>query len=64
MQHPKDMRKEAWSTAKLAVRAYAQDPTKMNAEEVEIAWQKIRQLDSVSLWRQMQARWLPGRSGP
>jgi hypothetical protein len=64
MQNPRDLRKEAWSAAKLAVRAYARNPTQTNADQVIIASQKIRQLGAVPLWHQMQWRWLTGRSEP
>ena len=56
MQKPEDIPKEAWSAAKLAVRAYARDPAEINASGVAIASQEIRQLDVSSLWRQMQCR--------
>ena len=64
VQKPEDIPKEAWSAAKLAVRAYARDPAEINASQVAIASQEIRQLDVSSLWRQMQCRWLAERSGP
>jgi hypothetical protein len=44
-------RREALEAAKLAVRAYVREPSKDNATEVEQAWQRVRQLDSVALWR-------------
>ena len=64
MQNPRDLRKEAWSAAKLAVRAYAGNPTETNADQMTSASQKIRQLGAVSLWHQMQWRWLAGRGEP
>jgi hypothetical protein len=44
-------RREALEAAKLAVRAYVREPSK-DATEVEQAWRRVRQLDSVALWRQ------------
>jgi hypothetical protein len=39
------------AAAKLAVRAYARDPSSSNAAEVELAWYWVRRLQSVSNWR-------------
>ncbi len=41
-------RKELWSEAKLAVRAYAHDPSQENSLKVEMAWKAIRD-DSASV---------------
>jgi len=49
-------RREALIAAKLAVRAYAREPSAANAVEVETAWHKVRQLDSVARWRQPAER--------
>lgn len=35
-------RKELWSAAKLAVRAYAHDPSQENSHKVAMAWKAIR----------------------
>ena len=35
-------RKELWSAAKLAVRAYAHDPSQENSLKVAMAWKAIR----------------------
>jgi hypothetical protein len=43
--------REAMAAAKLAVRAYARDPSSSNAAEVELAWQRVRRLRSVAEWR-------------
>lgn len=51
-------RKRAWSTAKTAVHAYAKDPSRDNADLVDAAWQTVRRVDSVSLWRQARTKWL------
>lgn len=40
-----------WSAAKLAVRAYARDPSERNAAEVQQAWQRIRQSESLAIWK-------------
>jgi hypothetical protein len=52
MQLESMQRREAMRAAKLAVRSYARDPSAANAADVEMAWQKLRQLDGVSRWRQ------------
>jgi hypothetical protein len=49
-------RREVLIAAKLAVRAYAREPSAANAAVVEMAWQKVRQLDSVARWRQPAER--------
>ena len=56
-------RKHAWSKAKTAVRSYAKDPTTQNAKQVEDAWSRIRQMDSLSHWRERRAARLHGRDG-
>ena len=43
--------REAMAAAKLAVHAYAHDPSSSNAAEVELAWQPVRRLQSVADWR-------------
>lgn len=52
MQH-----RELWTAAKLAVRAYARDPSEQNAAKVGLAWRRIRQTESLTVWRQMKSRW-------
>ena len=46
-----NIRIEAYSAVKAAVRAYSKDPTDSNAVLVEQAWQLVRTLDAVSVWR-------------
>ncbi|MDH3595984.1 MAG: hypothetical protein OEU09_06805 [Rhodospirillales bacterium] len=53
MQH-----RELWAAAKLAVRAYARDPSEQNAANVGLAWRRIRQTESLTVWRQMRSQWL------
>ncbi|MCG8440644.1 MAG: hypothetical protein MI723_02440, partial [Caulobacterales bacterium] len=36
---------QAWLAVRLAVRRYARDPSETNAELVELAWRRLRQLD-------------------
>ncbi len=36
------VRKDLWSAAKLAVRAYAHDPSQENSLKVAMAWKAIR----------------------
>ena len=44
-------RRRALQEAKQAVRAYAREPSQANADAVEMAWRKVRQLDSLAQWR-------------
>jgi hypothetical protein len=44
-------RRQAVQEAKQAVRAYAREPSRTNADAVERAWRKVRQLDSLAEWR-------------
>ncbi len=48
--------RQLWSAAKLAVRAYARDPSPRNATEVQQAWLRIRQSESLSIWNGMPRR--------
>jgi hypothetical protein len=48
-------RRQALQEAKQAVRAYAREPSQANADAVEMAWRKVRQLDSLAQWRQAGA---------
>ena len=45
--------KTALSDARIAVRAYAEDPSDTNAERVEVAWQSVKRLKAASMWRQL-----------
>jgi hypothetical protein len=44
-------RRDVLNAAKAAVRAYARDPSKANAIEVNVAWRRVRDLDGVAAWR-------------
>jgi len=44
-------RQQAVQEAKQAVRAYAREPSRANADAVELAWRKVRQFDSLAEWR-------------
>jgi len=48
--------RELWAAAKLAVRAYATDPSEQNAAKVGLAWQRIRQTESLAAWRQLKSQ--------
>jgi hypothetical protein len=48
--------RELWAAAKLAVRAYARNPSEENAAEVGLAWRRIRQGESLAVWRQVQSQ--------
>jgi hypothetical protein len=45
-------RRKAFQAAKLAVRAYAREPSSENQAGVEEAFQRIRRLNGVARWRQ------------
>ncbi len=44
-------RAEALRAAKLAIRAYARDPSSKNEAGVEEALRRVRRLDGVARWR-------------
>jgi hypothetical protein len=44
-------RRDVLNAAKAAVRAYARDPSKANAIEVDVAWRRVRALHGVAAWR-------------
>jgi hypothetical protein len=48
----KPEQRQAFQEAKQAVRAYARDPSQVNADAVEVAWRRVRQLDGLAEWRQ------------
>ena len=48
-------RREAVNAAKAAVHAYARDPSQANAIAVDVAWRRVRALDSVAPWRNGRA---------
>jgi hypothetical protein len=48
-------RLQALQDAKQAVRAYARDPSQVNADAVEMAWRRVRHLDGPTEWRQAGA---------
>jgi hypothetical protein len=52
-------RREVLNAAKAAVRAYARDPSKANAIEVDVAWRRVRAVDGVAAWRKAEK---PGRA--
>jgi hypothetical protein len=58
----KPERRQALQEAKQAVRTYAREPSRANADAVEMAWRKVRQLDSVARWREgRSAQGVPDR---
>ena len=58
------VRRDVLNAAKAAVRAYARDPSKANAIEVDVAWRRVRALDGVAAWRKADqpVRDVPGAS--
>jgi hypothetical protein len=59
-----ESRKQALTAAKLAVRAYAKDPTDRNAALVRFAWQSVKTLPELPIWRQRSEGWLNSKPGP
>jgi cell fate (sporulation/competence/biofilm development) regulator YlbF (YheA/YmcA/DUF963 family) len=51
----KPERRQALQEAKQAVRTYAREPSRANADAVEMAWRKVRQHDSVTQWREARS---------
>ena len=49
-----DLRQEALSAAKSAVRSYSRDPSDGNATKVQEAWQRVRRLASDAVEQRMQ----------
>ena len=49
--HQED-RKRMFTAAKLAVRAYARDPSDNNAAEVHATWKAVSDMETRSFWRQ------------
>ena len=47
-ERQENMRK-VWSDVKLAVRAYAREPSEVNAEKVTIVWERVKQLKGNTL---------------
>lgn len=47
----RDLRRRALAVAKLAVRAYARDPSAANARGVELAWRRVRRIDGIARWQ-------------
>ena len=53
MQEPETtVRQEALEGAKLAVRAYAREPSETHAREVDEAWRRVRWIDALVRWRE------------
>lgn len=48
-------RRQALQETREAMRAYARDPSRANADAVEMAWRRVRQLDSIAKWREPRA---------
>lgn len=46
-----DRHSRAMAAAKLAVRSYARNPSETNAEQVSLAWRRVRDLNSVATRR-------------
>ena len=58
-------RRDVLNAAKSAVRAYARDPSKANAIEVDVAWRRVRALEGVAAWRKVdQPSRIVGRRKP
>ena len=53
---PQDDRKKAFNAAKSAVNTYAKDPSDRNAARVQSAWETVKDLKAVPIWRQQSER--------
>jgi DNA replication protein DnaD len=61
---PQDGRKKACNAAKLAVNAYAKDPSDKNAARVQSAWRAVKDMQAAPFWQQQLQTWLRSDSGP
>ncbi len=61
---PQNDRKKVFDAAKLAVNAYAKDPSDKNAERVQGAWGAVKDLQAVPIWQQHSKNWLRSDPGP
>ncbi len=59
---PQDDRKKVLNAAKLAVNAYAKDPSDENAARVQSAWESVKDMETAPFWQQQLETWL--RSDP
>lgn len=59
---PETDRKKALDGAKLALKAYAKEPSETNAARVRSAWEAVSDLQATPIWRRQAEHWL--RSGP
>ena len=46
LEHDRPTREKAWIAVRLAVRAYARDPSDDNAARVQRSWATLRQIES------------------
>lgn len=49
LEHDRPTREKAWIAVRLAVRAYARDPSDDNGVRVQQAWDTIRQMEMQSI---------------
>ncbi len=61
---PEDDRKKALNAAKLAVNAYAKNPSDKNAARVQSAWESVKGLQTAPFWQQQLQTWLRSVPGP
>ncbi len=61
---PQDDRKKAFNAAKLAVNAYAKDPSDKNAARVQSAWGAVKDMQTAPFWQQQLGTWLRSVPGP
>ena len=61
---PQDDRKTVFDAAKSAVGAYAKNPSDGNAERVQSAWGRVRDMQTAAIWQQHSEFWLRSQPGP
>jgi hypothetical protein len=61
---PQNDRKTALNAAKLAVNAYAKNPSDKNAARVQSAWGAVRDMQAAAIWQQHSEFWLRSQPGP
>ncbi len=61
---PQNDRKKVFDAAKLAVSAFAKDPSDGNAARVQAAWGAVKDMQIAPFWQQQLGTWLRFVPGP
>ncbi len=61
---PQNDRKKVFDAAKLAVNAFAKDPSDGNAARVQAAWGAVKDMQIAPFWQQQLGTWLRSVPGP